>query len=203
MSEPDKGGRPTKFNPELGRRIVTLARLGHFRTTICDALGIARRTFYDWAKRSEADNCDATEPALYEWGLALRAAEAEAEMDGVLEVRTAIDPKRVAGTVFWLERRWPQKYGRRLKAAECGPDDVLDGRPNDHETQELERAKLRAEIALLEKKASGELPEVLVVSPGDAAFDDLMRAKWGAPRQGTPAALPATTGRDDGSKPEG
>lgn len=41
-------GRPTKFTPELGARIVDLVRRGHYKSVAARACGIDESTLYEW-----------------------------------------------------------------------------------------------------------------------------------------------------------
>ena len=64
-----RGGRPTKFSPELGAEILRLLAAGRSRAEIAEAVGIGKRSLQDWLARGRdgeppfaawADRFDAT-----------------------------------------------------------------------------------------------------------------------------------------------
>jgi hypothetical protein len=85
----------------------------------------------------------------------------------------------------------PEGYNKVATALARSADALLaiDERRSRRMQSKLTRDKTRAEIELLKAKASGDAaPETVVLTPGDEAFDKLMREKWGAPRQGAQTA---------------
>jgi hypothetical protein len=119
-------GRPTKLTEKTSAQIVALVRAGNFLTTAAHAAGIARSVLYDWLARGEAEQPAPGDEAFVAFAVALRTAEAQAEAEAVASVRRA--SKGHKGRAFWLERRFPDRWGRRLRAELSGPD----GGPMQH-----------------------------------------------------------------------
>ena len=91
-----KKGRKSKLTPELRRRICIMLSRGHTIKTVCEAVGIAERTYYDWQKHphfSQATTC----------------AIGQSKIFLVEKLRQSKDWR---ATAFLLERRWPEEYGR-------------------------------------------------------------------------------------------
>lgn len=109
---------------------------------------------------------------------AVKSAEAEAECESVLLARQA--GRGWQAHAWFLERKYPQRWAQ-------------------------DRNKKAAEIALLKAKLAGDAPpDTVILSPGDAAFDELMKRKWGGVRQGT-TTTPKPPAKDDGGgrEPQG
>jgi hypothetical protein len=45
------GGRPTKYTPEFGPRLIELCKQGLSRRALCAELEISADTFYEWVKK--------------------------------------------------------------------------------------------------------------------------------------------------------
>jgi Helix-turn-helix domain of resolvase len=92
-----KRGRKSKLTPALRKRICTLLAQGHTIKTVCEAVGIAERTYFDWCEKhphfSQATTC-----AIGKSKIAL-----------VAKLRLSDDWRAQA---FLLERRFPSEYGR-------------------------------------------------------------------------------------------
>jgi UDP-N-acetylmuramoylalanine-D-glutamate ligase len=167
--------RPTKLTPEVQAAICAHVRAGGYTKTAARAAGVARDTFHEWMRRGVAEEAGPYRD-FYD---AVERARAEHELDLIALLRKAA-PKAWKAAAFLLDRADRQRAAR------------------------LDRAKTRAETKVLEAKAAGELPpDTVVLSPGDAAFDQLMREKWGGPRQGTtPPATPSEGDDPDGREPQ-
>lgn len=107
---------PTKLTPELSARILDLARAGHFKATIASKLGIDRHSIDNWLKRGEAEPGTIFE----DFATTFRAIEAEFEMDSVSLI--AASQKGHRGLMWLLERRFPERFARRLKTEVTGPN---------------------------------------------------------------------------------
>lgn len=46
-------GRPTKYNPEHNELLIEMMSQGKSVVQFCAAIGIARKTFYEWVKLNE------------------------------------------------------------------------------------------------------------------------------------------------------
>jgi Bacteriophage Sf6, terminase small subunit-like len=92
-----KRGRKSKLIPALRTRICTLLAQGRTIKTVCEAVGIAERTYFDWCEKhlhfSQATTC-----AIGKSKIAL-----------VNNLRRSDDWRASA---FLLERRFPREFGR-------------------------------------------------------------------------------------------
>jgi hypothetical protein len=113
-------GRPTKLCDEVAQRIVALVRAGNWLSTAAGAAGVHRDTVYDWLKRGEAEDPPDTDAAFVDFALAYRAAEADAEAEALAAIRKRT--KNHKGQAWWLERRHPDRWGRRVVTEHTGPD---------------------------------------------------------------------------------
>lgn len=91
-------------------------------------------------------------------------------------------------------REVAQLMNARAKAA----DSLLQVAQNADRAKQarLTREKTRAEIALIQAKARGDVMDATVIAVDDKQLDELMRSKFGVSRQGVAKAL-----LEDGSKP--
>lgn len=107
-----KKGRPTKLTKEIQLAITEYVRAGNYVETAAAAAGISKNTLYDWLKRG------AKEPqTIYgEFSDAVQKALAQSEIDDLrrLEEHSADHWQAVA---WRLERRFPEKWGRKDKLA--------------------------------------------------------------------------------------
>ncbi len=103
-------GHPSVLQePEKVQLLLASLTDGNYRETACRMAGIAKQTFYNWAKRAEAGDEGAI--ALMD---AVEKAEAAAESETVRNVRNASKlPQFWAAGMTWLERKSPEKWGRR------------------------------------------------------------------------------------------
>jgi hypothetical protein len=108
------------LSPELIEQLCAYVRQGNYNVTAVQACGIHERTFYSWLERGkrelEVRPEDGTEPeSLYMQLLqSLKKSEAEAQIKIAKVVTDCAvkDGQWLAGMTF-LERRWPDQYGRR------------------------------------------------------------------------------------------
>ena len=112
MDSNKKTGRKTKLTPELIQRICDFIHKGNYVSTACRAVGIHTSTYFNWVKRGEADT-EADIDSVYTLFMqALLKAEAEAEVELVKIVNDAA-PKNWIAAMTLLERRHPEKWGRK------------------------------------------------------------------------------------------
>jgi Helix-turn-helix domain of resolvase len=92
-----KRGRKSKLTPALRTRICTLLAQGHTIKTVCEAVGIAERTYFDWCEKhlhfSQVTTC----------------AIGRSKISLVDKLRRSDDWRAAA---FLLERRFPSEFGR-------------------------------------------------------------------------------------------
>jgi transposase len=98
---------PTKLTPELQEKILRQLRFGSYVETAAECAGITRKAFYEWMKKGErglkpyAAFCTAVNHAL-----------ADAEVRDLATILKA-SQKDWTAAAWRLERRYPEKYGRR------------------------------------------------------------------------------------------
>ena len=106
-------GRPSKLTPERAKRIVELIRAGNYAEVASKASGIGESTFYAWLERGRT----ARSGVYREFLEAVEKAAAEAEALYLERVRVAAAsgaPSTWQAAAWWLERRFPRRYGRRI-----------------------------------------------------------------------------------------
>lgn len=103
-------GRKTKLTKELIREAETLIEAGSYAVTVCAYLGIGETTWYRWLKEGEA----AKSGLKREFWEAIIQADARAEIGNVAVIRKAAENDWRAAA-FFLERRFPKKWGRKRR----------------------------------------------------------------------------------------
>ena len=108
-------GRKTKLTPETQKAICDNLRTGLHVETSCILAGIGYTAFYEWLKKGEAGR-----QPFAEFAEAVKKAEAEAErlLAGTV-MRVAIAPENPnwQAAMTMLERRHPERWGRRVVEA--------------------------------------------------------------------------------------
>ncbi|WP_394845171.1 hypothetical protein LZC95_50110 [Pendulispora brunnea] len=122
------GNTAAKLTPELQERFVAVLRAGNYVEVACRIVGIHKSTYYDWLKIAHDE---ASEPFV-SFALATEKAIAESEArDVALIAKAAADPKIWVAAAWRLERRFPERWGRRdkheLTGADGGPIAVKAG----------------------------------------------------------------------------
>jgi transposase len=110
-------GRPSKLADDPKVQVFLEAvQDGNYIETACKLAEISKRTIYNWIERGRAGET-AYEAFLH----VLEKAEARAEADAIRNVRQAGKlPQFWAAEMTYLERRHPEKWGRRQES-ESGP----------------------------------------------------------------------------------
>ena len=108
--EEKKVGRPTKRTPEVEERILAALRDGNTRRAAYHFGGISHETFYNWMED------------FAEFREAVKRAEADAEVIHVRHISKAAESVWTA-SAWWLERRYPEDWGRRETIRHTGKDD--------------------------------------------------------------------------------
>lgn len=110
--------RPTKLTPEVQERIVTAIRAGNYQETASLYAGISEATFYGWMDRGR------NEPgSIYsEFMEAVEKAKAAAEIRDVVLIDKAAQDGSWQAAAWKLERKFPHKWGRMVRAEVSGPE---------------------------------------------------------------------------------
>ena len=134
---------PSKITDELIDQICEHIRDGNYVETSCLACGIAKRTFYNWAKRGEQESNEGQETIYARFYERLHEAYSLAEVDLIRRINRK-DEKN------W--QRQQLEVGMGMKHVQVGP-------PNPPKTHEewLERRAQR--MAFAQKLAIEALPK--------------------------------------------
>ena len=96
-------GRPSKLsNPEREQRLLDALRAGNTIQHACRYAGVSDESFARWQRRS----VDFVEK--------LKKAEADAIVRHVANIAKAAADGQWQASAWWLERRYPEFYGRRF-----------------------------------------------------------------------------------------
>lgn len=126
LVEPNKGGRPTLFRPEMIERVKVLCESGAVDREIAQALGIAECTLYDWKHKypefSEAMKPgkemadDRVERALFNRavGYSFDSEKIFNDKDAGIVRAACVEhvPPDVNAARIWLENRRRDRWGR-------------------------------------------------------------------------------------------
>lgn len=102
--------RPTKLTPERQERLTEAIAQGMHYETACQIAGIDYSTLRKWMQRGQ----DELSGKFSEFFEAVTRAEADAEAHAVEIWRAAMPNDWRAAQVF-LERRYPQRWGRQTR----------------------------------------------------------------------------------------
>jgi transposase len=131
---------PTALSPEVQQRIVALLAEGNYLSTACGAAGITYHTFRWWQRRWQEGDPDAQR--FDEFFRVVDVASKAAESNALGRIRTG-EPNWQANAWF-LERRFPQRWGRQERQAlPVKPPKPLDQMTDD----ELARYREQVEAA--------------------------------------------------------
>lgn len=116
-------GRPTKLTEARHRKIVADIRAGNFAQIAAVASGITEQTYYNWLSWGQRDlaseDVDKHSSIYAEFFESVKAAEAEAEVKQVRELQRDEKWQRRA---WWLERRFPKRWGQKQALEVSGPE---------------------------------------------------------------------------------
>jgi hypothetical protein len=107
---PPLTGRPSSINDSaLVQELLEHVRAGNYLETAAQAVGISKVTVYAWLKRGEAG-----EIPFNAFLNAFEKAQAQSELEDVRNVRKAGQKEQFwAASMTHLERRFPERYGKR------------------------------------------------------------------------------------------
>lgn len=114
-------GRPSKLTPEIRDQIAALLRAGNYIVTVADYMGINPDTIYEWINRGERGWKIDQLGGYVEFSETIKRAMSEVEMATVDEVRKGFTNWQ--SRAWFLERRYPAKWGAQQKQVISGPGD--------------------------------------------------------------------------------
>ncbi len=112
----EKRGRPTKLTEKTIERLTQALRIGATRESACAYAGIDYSTFCKWMKKGES----ARSGRFFDFFQAVRRAELEAEL-ACIRAWTAKIPDDWRAAKEFLERRFPERWGRSISISQDSP----------------------------------------------------------------------------------
>lgn len=106
------GMRPSKFTPEARAAIIEAIAEGNTRAVAAACAGVDVSTFYRWMAEGE----EALTGQRREFFEAVKKAEADAIAAMVAIIRKAA-PTSWQAAAWWLERKYPDEWGRKDRVA--------------------------------------------------------------------------------------
>ncbi len=153
------------YTPAVAAKLVELISAGMSRERACRAIGVGARTLRDWLTRERRG--DATYGG--DLGERLRQAEAKAEGDALDQIRAAARDGAWQAAAWYLERRYPDRYGRR-EPRDRSRKPSQEVRPVDSPEY------LAAALALVAAAQRGPVGTVQPGGPGDGGVGRLVEA---------------------------
>ncbi len=108
--------RPTKLSPQVQTAICESVRGGAWVETAAEAAGVHASTVRGWIRRAE-DHPEDCGPEFLAFLAAYKKARADAELEAVGVIRAAAGRSWQAAA-WYLERPYPDRWGRRVIATE-------------------------------------------------------------------------------------
>lgn len=153
-------GRPTKLTPELTVKICDMLRAGNYLETAAAYAGVDKATLHRWLKRgrAEMDRVEGSigkakirkaEQPFVDFCNSVEKALSEGEVRDLIIISNAAKTDWKAAA-WKLERKFPDKWGRKERVEANLHHSGKDGGPIKHE-QNINLAKLSdEELSLLE-----------------------------------------------------
>jgi len=113
-------GRPCKLTPELQEKIAQAILAGAYVETAAAYAGISKETFYDWLKQGAKQK----RGKYKDFSDAIKKAMAESELRDIATLTRASSSQWQAAA-WKLERRFPQRWGRREKVELEGSSEAI------------------------------------------------------------------------------
>lgn len=147
-------GRRSKLTPERKQKLVDALKGGNYRQTAALYAGIGVSTFYRWLEIGEADlerDKQSPERELLE---AVKEAEAQAEIAAIALISRAAADGSWQAAAWRLERKYPDRWGRRERHEHTG----VDGGPITITTKDEFDREVEALVAKVRASADGGSP---------------------------------------------
>ena len=136
-------GRKSKLTPEVQAEIVSSIQVGVYAKTAAAAAGINETTYYEWLQRGREARENGRASKYRDFLEEIETADAQAEKQHFnMIVRQAAGSRTSPGdwkAAAWiLERKYPEKYGRKVAQEVSGPG----GAPVQHQHEVTGMASL-------------------------------------------------------------
>jgi hypothetical protein len=106
-----RGGRPPKFDPAIGRRLVASLRKGNYIEAAAASIGVSKQTVYEWLRAGAR----AKSGALHDFAAAAEKAQGEAEVADLGRMGRLAGKGNFKAIAWRLEHRNPRRYGRQVQ----------------------------------------------------------------------------------------
>ena len=149
-SKPDVGGRPPKYNdPKCIETLCATLATGATLAASCRSARISYRAVRTWVVAGESGD------EKYSYFMhSIKKAEADNEISLVVDIRTAAKTQWQAAA-WLLERRYPNKYGRRNSVQFNGDAVIKNGAINPEQfVQMLTPEQLSQLLTAIETKTA-------------------------------------------------
>lgn len=129
--------RPSKLTDETKRKLVLALRAGNDQKVAAQMAGIGETTFYRWLELAEQPDA---KKEYREFRELIQRTIAEAEIDAIARIQQAASNGRWQAAAWWLERKYPERWGRndKIRAEISGPN----GEPIQIDIEEAKKAIL-------------------------------------------------------------
>ncbi len=129
-SPPARGTHSRINEPDTVAAFLEALEAGNYVDTSCHLADLHKATVYDWIKRGEAG-----ETPYDQFADSVKRAQARAEAKAVQRVRQAADdPRFWAAEMTFLERRHPERWGKR-QDEQSGPKVIVQIGVKDSDVQ--------------------------------------------------------------------
>lgn len=122
-------GRKTKLTEDISEGICAILSFGGYVETAAAAVGVSKKTFYEWLKRGDPDGTRAVDAPYRAFREQIEKSRAEGESALVAVIRNAA-VKDWKAAAWMLERQTPDKWagprGRGITST-IHPDDFAAG----------------------------------------------------------------------------
>ena len=108
-----KAGRKLKLTEELISKLYKIIEAGNYAIHACQAVGISNTSYYDWLKQGELDSSNSEETIFSSFFDAIKQAEGKAIVFHMDCIHKAGGEGNWQASMTWLERRFPDLFGRR------------------------------------------------------------------------------------------
>lgn len=153
--------------PGLQDQVLVGLRLGLHDNRVCEMVGLSTKTFYEWLSRGEGRSATRASNALFvDFAEAVKKARAESQAHHLMNIRRAADAGTWQASAWYLERRYPDEWGRRDPQVEVSAEVTMDV-----DYQGRIRARMLAVVARAAEVEAGRTPMGERTEPSDEDLD--------------------------------
>lgn len=103
-------GQPTKLTPELQQKFIDALAAGNYLRVAANYAGITYTTFYRWLEKGKTIGSG----PYHEFCDAVEKAQADSEVARIERIIKAAKTGIWTADAWYLERRYPERWGRHL-----------------------------------------------------------------------------------------